>query len=75
MAKKRSQALIKAKKLMDSLMDSAMNNPDIDFREKRGLLDTMLKFYQLEEKFKEDTDEAGLSELQRKLHSDLGGGA
>lgn len=73
MAKKRSKIQLKSEKLMDVLINEALTNPDVDFREKRGLLDTMVKLRQLEEKFKEEDDSGGISELQRKLHSDLGG--
>lgn len=74
MSRKRSSGTLKkAKKLLDSLQEKALKDPDIEFKEVRGLAEAWIKLYQLEEKYKsDDEDDGGIDELKRKLHGEPG---
>ncbi len=79
---RRSRTILNAQKFMQQLLYEASGgsigkSPEkkdgvgegIEWKDKRALLDTILKMYQLEEKLKpEDEDDMGLDYLRGQLH-------
>lgn len=86
MRTRRSRTILNAQKFMSQLLYEASGGrigkpvegkegigDKIEWKDKRALLDTMLKMYQLEEKLKPEDEESGLG-LARGLLHETGGG-